>query len=181
MKFTPLVLPGLVLIEPRVWRDRRGCFMEFYNRRLFHKNGIRDDFVQDNHTRSRRGVLRGFHYQAKPREQAKLIRVAHGEIYDVVVDVRKKASTFGRWFGLRLSSKNSRMLYVPGGFAHGYAVLSRDAEVLYKVTDFYSPAHERGIRWDDPFFAVRWPRTGARFIVSDKDRAFPLWERSGGT
>lgn len=175
MKFTPLELPGLVLIEPRVWDDSRGSFMESYNRRLFYKNGIRCDFVQDNYCVSRKGVLRGMHYQAKPRGQSKLVRVARGRIYDVAADARKGSKTYGRWCGRVLSAEKHDMLFIPEGFAHGYLALEADTHVLYKASDFYSPEREKGIRWDDPFFGIRWPRAAGGYVISEKDRSFAPW------
>ena len=175
MKFTPLDIPGLVLVEPKAWNDARGFFLEFYNQKFFAENGIRVKFVQDNHSLSKKGVLRGLHYQVKPREQAKLVRVIRGEIYDVALDIRPRSRTFGRWHGVRLSAENQKILFIPAGFAHGYVALAPQTEVFYKTSDFYSPKDERGIRWDDPFFNVRWP--GGSHIISEKDRALPLWKK----
>ncbi len=177
MKFSALEIPGLVLIEPRVWNDERGFFLESYTRRLFAKNGIRAEFVQDNHCLSQKGVLRGLHYQVKPKAQAKLVRVARGSVYDVAVDIRKGSKTFGRWCAVTLSAARNNVLYIPEGFAHGYLALEPDTHVLYKVSDYYSPAHEKGIRWDDPFYSVKWPRVAGGYALSEKDRGFPLAER----
>lgn len=173
MKFTPTDIPGVVLIEPRVLEDARGFFLEDYRKDLFAANGIRSEFVQDNHSLSKKGVLRGLHYQAPPRAQAKLVRVVRGEVFDVVVDIRPDSKTFGRHIAQTLSAANKKMLYVPEGFAHGYLTLSAEAEFLYKVSDFYSPEHERGLRWDDPALGIAWPGLDVPVALSDKDKKFP--------
>lgn len=153
-------LPGVLLLEPRVFGDARGFFYESYNRRAFSVVcGIDPDFVQDNHSRSARGVLRGLHYQIG-HAQGKLVRVTEGEIFDVAVDLRRSASTFGQWTGTILSAQNRRQMWIPAGFAHGFVVLSAAAEVLYKTTDYYAPEHERCIRWNDPDLAIDWPLDG---------------------
>lgn len=175
MKVIPTRLPEVVIVEPRILGDARGFFFESFNRRQFNQALSLDvDFVQDSHSRSAQGVLRGLHYQLAPHAQGKLVRVVHGEIFDVAVDVRKRSKTFGCWTGVRLSSENHRQLWIPQGFAHGFLVLSESAEVLYKTTDFYAPDAERGIRWDDPQLAIDWPLPGAP-ILSDKDRLAPLF------
>jgi dTDP-4-dehydrorhamnose 3,5-epimerase len=157
MKATPTALEGVLLIEPRVFGDARGFFFESWNRRDFAALAGREvDFVQDNHSRSARGVLRGLHYQVR-QPQGKLVRVIEGEIFDVAVDLRRSSPTFGRWIGERLSAENRRMLWVPEGFAHGFAVLSETAEVLYKATDYYAPEHERSLLWNDPRIGIAWP------------------------
>lgn len=161
-----------MLITPEPFADRRGFFMELYNRRDFAAAGVACAFVQDNESVSGRGVLRGLHYQIAPMEQAKLVRVAGGEIFDVVVDLRTGSPTFGQWLGETLSAENRKMLFVPAGFAHGYAALTTLARVQYKVSQFYSPAHERGLLWNDPAIGVRWPELGG-FTISDRDRAHP--------
>ncbi len=167
----PLEIPDLLLIEPTAFGDQRGFFMETYNRREFEKLGLKDDFVQDNHSRSVKGVIRGLHYQLRERAQAKLVRVIRGEIFDVAVDLREGSPYFGKWVGVRLSAENRLMLYIPEGFAHGFAVLSEEAEVLYKTSDFYSPQHERGIIWNDPEIGISWPVQNP--ILSEKDRHWP--------
>ena len=173
MKFIPTAIPEVILIEPRVFRDERGAFFESYRRDLFRKNGIKVDFVQDNHSVSVKGVLRGLHYQVKPREQAKLVRVVRGQVFDVVVDIRPKSKTFGRHVGQILSAGNRKMLFVPAGFAHGYLTLSNEAEFLYKVSEEYSPRHEYGLRWDDRALGIEWPDLGVPYLLSDRDRNFP--------
>lgn len=163
-------LPGVLLLEPRVFGDARGFFYESYNRSEFATLGIAAEFVQDNHSRSARHVLRGLHYQIR-QPQGKLVRVLSGEIYDVAVDLRRSSSSFGKWEGVRLSSENRRQLWIPSGFAHGFLVLSDHVEVLYKTTDYYAPEHERCIRWDDPDLAIAWPLDGAEPVLSAKDRS----------
>lgn len=164
-------LPGVRIIEPKVFEDRRGFFMESWNRRTFAALGIHDDFVQDNHSRSSYGTLRGLHYQAAPG-QAKLVRAVSGEVFDVAVDVRWGSPTFGRWVGVTLSAENRRMLYIPVGYAHGFCVTSEVADFVYKVTSYYAPADERGIAWDDPAIGVAWPLSDP--LLSDRDRRHPL-------
>ena len=150
-------LPGVIILEPKVFGDQRGFFYESFNARSFAEaTGLEREFVQDNHSRSQRGVLRGLHYQVQ-QAQGKLVRVTAGEVYDVAVDIRSSSPNFGRWVGVHLSAENKRQLWVPEGFAHGFAVLSEYAEVLYKTTDYYAPEHERCIRWDDPTLAIDWP------------------------
>ena len=173
MKFTPLSIPDVILIEPRVFGDSRGFFYESYHETLFAEHGIKDRFVQDNYSRSALGVLRGLHYQAEPRAQAKLIRVIRGKVFDVAVDIRKNSGTFGKHVACILSAEDKQMLYVPRGFAHGFCVLEEGTEFLYKVSDFYSPVHERGILWNDPALGIEWPRPGTAFILSDKDKKYP--------
>lgn len=168
MKATRLKLPDLVLLEPKVFGDDRGFFLESYNRRVFQEaTGIDVDFVQDNHSKSVKGVLRGLHYQVQ-QTQSKLVRVVSGEIFDVAVDLRRSSPTFGQWDGEILSADNKRALWVPGGFAHGFLVLSEIAEVLYKATDYYAPAHERSLAWNDPAIGIVWPLTGEP-VLSAKD------------
>jgi dTDP-4-dehydrorhamnose 3,5-epimerase len=170
LQVTRLALEGVVLFEPRVFTDHRGYFLETYQAERYAEFGIPSRFVQDNLSFSKGGVLRGMHYQlGKP--QGKLVAVAAGEIFDVCVDIRKGSPSFGRWLGVRLSAENRRQVYIPEGFAHGFCVLSESAVVIYKCTDYYAPAEERGIRWDDPGVAVRWPIADP--ILSDKDGAYP--------
>ena len=164
----PTSLPGVVILEPRVFGDQRGFFLESYNERAFAELGIEERFVQDNHSRSRRNVLRGLHYQIK-HPQGKLVRVVEGEIVDVAVDVRRSSPTFGRWEAVRLSGDNKRMLWIPVGFAHGFRVISESAQVLYKATDYYAPEHERTLAWNDPDLKIDWALEGDP-IVSAKDQ-----------
>jgi dTDP-4-dehydrorhamnose 3,5-epimerase len=156
MQITPTALPDVVLIEPRVFGDDRGFFFESWNLRAFAAAGIDADFVQDNHSRSGRGVLRGLHYQIK-HAQGKLVRVTEGEVFDVAVDLRRSSPTFGRYVGYELSAANRRMLWIPPGFAHGFVVLSESAEFLYKATDYWYPEHERTLLWSDATVHIDWP------------------------
>jgi dTDP-4-dehydrorhamnose 3,5-epimerase len=169
-------IPEVVVLEPKVFGDARGFFFESYNENEFAAaTGLRPHFVQDNHSRSARDVLRGLHYQIR-QPQGKLVRVAVGAVFDVVVDIRKSSPTFGQWVGHILSAENRRVMWVPQGFAHGFVVLSEFAEFLYKTTDFYAPEHERCIRWDDPDIGIDWPLTGEP-LLSQKDRqGLPLKE-----
>jgi dTDP-4-dehydrorhamnose 3,5-epimerase len=171
MDVRPTAIPDVLLVEPRVFGDARGFFFESYNqRRLEAAVGRPLRFVQDNHSLSTRGVLRGLHYQL-PHPQGKLVRVVRGEVFDVAVDLRRGSPTFRRWVGELLSAENKRQLLVPEGFAHGFLVLSESAELLYKTTDYWHPEAERCIRWDDPELAIAWPSCGAAPIVSAKDAA----------
>jgi dTDP-4-dehydrorhamnose 3,5-epimerase len=169
MKVTATGLPEVLLLQPRVFGDSRGFFFESWNEREFGRAGILAHFVQDNHSRSGHGVLRGLHYQIR-QPQGKLIRVVAGEIFDVAVDLRSSSPTFGRWEGVRLSAESRELLWVPIGFAHGFCVLSEFAEVLYKTTDFYAPEHERCILWNDPELRIDWPLSGVP-TLSAKDVA----------
>ncbi len=169
MKFLPTRIPDVVLIEPKVFGDHRGFFMETWQQRVFAEAGIDQPFVQDNHSRSVQGILRGLHYQIE-RPQGKLVRVISGEVFDVAVDIRQGSPTFGQWVGERLSAENRLMLWVPAGFAHGFYVISESAEFIYKCTEFYSPEHERAIIWNDPSLAIDWPLVnGAAPVLSAKD------------
>jgi dTDP-4-dehydrorhamnose 3,5-epimerase len=165
MKVTPTTLPGILLIEPRVFGDDRGFFFESYNRRSLAEAGLVAEFVQDNHSRSKRGVLRGLHYQIE-RAQGKLVRVIAGEVFDVAVDIRKSSPTFGRWMGIALSAENKRMLWVPPGFAHGFLVMSDAAEFHYKTTDYWYPEFERTLLWNDPSIGIEWPLSGTPTLAS---------------
>ena len=157
MQVIPSELPGVLILEPKVFGDERGFFYESFNARAFEQaTGLKREFVQDNHSCSQRGVLRGLHYQVQ-QAQGKLVRVTAGEVFDVVVDLRSSSPSFGQWLGVHLSAENKRQLWVPEGFAHGFLVLSEVAEFLYKTTDYYAPEHERCIRWDDPTLAIDWP------------------------
>lgn len=174
MKVTPLTLAEVLLIEPRVFEDARGWFYESFNARAFAAaTGLDVTFVQDNHSRSARGVLRGLHYQLPPAAQGKLVRAIAGSILDVAVDVRKSSPTFGKWVAEALSATNKRQLYVPAGFAHGFVALEDGTEVLYKTTGYYAKDAERSIRWDDPDLAIGWP-SGIVPLLADKDAAAPL-------
>ncbi len=174
MKVTPTKLPEVLIIEPKVFGDSRGFFFESYNQRILEEAlGRPMGFVQDNHSRSSRGVLRGLHYQL-PRAQGKLVRVVHGAVFDVAVDIRRDSPSFGQWEGGVLSAENKRQLWIPPGFAHGFLVTSDAAEVLYKTTDYWHPEHEQCIRWDDPAIGIPWPLDGRAPIVSAKDAAGKL-------
>jgi dTDP-4-dehydrorhamnose 3,5-epimerase len=168
LKKIPTSLPGVFALEPRVFGDERGFFFESYNQKIMTEAGIAENFVQDNHSCSSRNVLRGLHYQLK-HPQGKLVRVAEGEILDVAVDMRRSSPTFGRWEGVRLSGENKRMLWIPAGFAHGFRVISENAHVLYKATDFYAPEHERTVAWNDSQLKINWELDGEP-VVSTKDQ-----------
>jgi len=176
MKVTPTAIPDVMVIEPRVFGDARGFFFESFNQQAFNgATGLNVDFVQDNHSRSARGVLRGLHYQLQ-QPQGKLVRVVRGAVLDVAVDIRKSSPTFGQWVGVELTEDNHKQLWVPAGFAHGFVVLSETADFLYKTTDYYAPAHERCIAWDDPAIGIEWPE-GLTPNLSAKDLAgLPLAE-----
>lgn len=168
MKLNPTALPEVIVIEPRRFGDARGFFVETWNARAYAEAGLEAEFVQDNHSRSGRGVLRGLHYQLH-QPQGKLVRVSQGAVFDVAVDARAGSPTFGGWVGEVLSEENGRQMWVPPGFAHGFLVLSESADFLYKCTDFYAPEHERTLMWDDPAVGVAWPLEGRTPIVSLKD------------
>ncbi len=171
MKVTACAIPDVLLIEPRVFGDARGFFFESFNQRVFAQaTGLEVNFVQDNHSKSARGVLRGLHYQVT-HPQGKLVRVVAGEVFDVAVDIRPGSPTFGRWVGEVLSADNKRQLWIPPGLAHGFLVLSDSAEFLYKTTDYYAPEHERCIAWNDPAVAIAWPDLGSQPQLSAKDAA----------
>ena len=171
MKITRLAIPDVILIEPKVFGDERGFFFESFNQRAFNEaTGTDYQFVQDNHSRSGRGVLRGLHYQIQ-QPQGKLVRVVQGAVFDVAVDTRKSSPTFGQWVGVELSAGNHHQLWVPPGFAHGFLVLSETAEFLYKTTDYYAPQHERCIAWDDESIGITWPAMGTAPTLSGKDQA----------
>ncbi|WP_054957558.1 dTDP-4-dehydrorhamnose 3,5-epimerase [Paenibacillus dakarensis] len=173
MRTTPLKLHGACLVEPVVHQDARGFFMESYNVTELKRHGIGHAFIQDNHSQSlEAGVIRGLHYQLLPKAQTKLVRVLTGAIYDVIVDIRKNSPSFGQWTGVILSEHNKRQLLVPQGFAHGFCTLVPDTQVLYKVDEFYSPEHDRGILWNDPALGIDWPVSDP--ILSEKDQRHPL-------
>ena len=169
MKLVPTSIPDLLIIEPVVFGDSRGFFLESWNRRTFAALGLNPDFVQDNQSRSAKGVLRGLHYQLR-QPQGKLVRVTQGAVFDVAVDIRRSSPTFGRWEGVELSAENQRMLWIPPGFAHGFLVLSDLADFCYKATAYYAPEDERCIQWNDPAIGIRWPLDGEP-TLSPKDRA----------
>ena len=162
-------IEGLCVITPAVHGDARGYFMETYNQRDFENEGIRVNFVQDNQSSSSKGVLRGLHFQ-KEHPQGKLVRVIRGSVFDVVVDIRKESSTYGKWFGMELSEENKKQFYIPEGFAHGFLVLSDKAEFCYKCTDFYHPGDEGGIIWNDPTIGIEWPELDVEYLLSEKDK-----------
>jgi len=169
MQFSSTNLPGVVLVEPKVFEDERGFFLESYHKRLFDEQDISLDFVQDNHSRSKQGTLRGLHYQIR-QPQGKLVRVILGEVFDVAVDLKKSSPTFGQWTGHYLSAENKKELYIPPGFAHGFYVISKWTEVLYKATDYYSPQWERTILWNDTHINISWPLLdGVKPLLSNKD------------
>lgn len=176
MNVTKFEVEGPLLIEPKVFGDERGFFYESYRQDLFKQHGIEESFVQDNHVKSTGNVLRGLHYQIEPCAQAKLLRVIKGSIYDVAVDIRKGSPTFGKYVAVTLDSVEKKMFYIPKGFAHGYCSLGEESEVLYKVSSSYSPEHERGILWSDPSVGVQWPEVSGDYILSDKDKVYPLLE-----
>jgi len=171
MQVSKTPIDGLLTIEPKIFADPRGMFYEVYSESRYEEHGI-SCFVQDNHSISKKGVVRGLHYQVNPG-QNKLVRVTRGEIFDVAVDIRKQSPTYGKWWGLSLSETNNFQLYIPIGFAHGFCVLSELAEVLYKCSDYYSPENERGILWNDPDLAIDWPVKDP--ILSKKDAVYPLF------
>ena len=175
MEVTPCAIPEVLLITPRAFSDARGFFLESYNAREFSAAGITAKFVQDNHSRSKRGVLRGLHYQID-RPQGKLIRVVRGAIFDVAADIRVGSPTFGKWVGVNLDDDRKQALWIPAGFAHGFCALTDDTDVAYKTTDFYEPAAERGIIWNDPLLAITWPIDNP--LVAARDLAFPPLSRT---
>lgn len=175
MNATRLEIPEVIVFEPKVFGDDRGFFFESFNQKVFEEVvGRPVQFLQDNHSRSVKGVLRGLHYQIK-QPQGKLVRVTHGEVFDVAVDLRKGASSFGKWVGVHLSAENKKQLWIPEGFAHGFIVLSESAEFLYKTTDYWAPEHERSLAWNDPTVAIQWPFEGEP-ALSAKDQKAVLFE-----
>ena len=174
MQVTPTALPGVLVLEPKVFGDARGFFLESFNQRVFDAAvGAHVAFVQDNHSCSQRGVLRGLHYQLPPHAQGKLVRVVRGSAFDVAVDVRAGSSTFGRWAGVTLDAASQRQLWIPPGFAHGFLALEDDTHFLYKTTDYYARDCERSIAWNDPAIGIDWPATGAAPTLAEKDAAAP--------
>ncbi len=176
MKVTRTAIDGLLILEPKVFGDARGFFLESFNQKVFDDAvGRHVDFVQDNHSRSAKGVLRGLHYQRPPHAQGKLVRVTSGSVFDVAVDIRRGSPTFGRWVGVELSGENHRQLWLPEGMAHGFLVTSDSADFLYKTTSYYAPAHEGTILWSDPALGIVWPDIGSAPLVSSKDAGAPLF------
>lgn len=184
MKLSATSIPDIFIIEPRVFGDERGWFMESFNERGFHEalkalgQPVPPAFVQDNHSCSHKGVLRGLHYQLPPHAQGKLVRVVAGSVWDVAVDIRRDSPGFGKWMGVELSADNKRTLWIPPGFAHGFVALEDNTHFLYKTTDYYAPQSERAIRWNDPALAIEWPDMS--FIVNAKDATAPLLAEAGG-
>jgi dTDP-4-dehydrorhamnose 3,5-epimerase len=175
MKATPTAIPDVLIIEPKVFGDERGFFFESFNQAAFNEAiGQEITFVQDNHSTSAQNVLRGLHYQQPPKAQGKLVRVVQGEVFDAAVDIRKGSKTYGQWVGVVLSAENKKQLWVPPGFAHGFLAMSYNAEFLYKTTDYYSPEHERVLRWNDPEIGIAWPLSGAPILAAKDITGFLL-------
>jgi len=178
MQVTPTAISDVLILEPKVFGDDRGLFYESFNARAFaDATGVEVSFVQDNHSKSAKNVLRGLHYQSPPKAQGKLVRVVQGEVFDVAVDLRKNSRTFGNWVGVHLSAENKRQMWIPPGFAHGFLTLSDTAEFLYKTTDYYSPEHERSLLWNDPALRIEWPLSGEP-VLALKDAAAPVLEKA---
>ena len=177
-EFEPTELKDVILVKPKVFGDSRGFFMETYKKSEFFQHGIKTEFMQDNHSKSTKGVLRGLHFQTPPKAQAKLVRCPRGKVFDVAVDIRKDSPDFGKWVGAVLSDENKHMLFIPEGFAHGFVVLSDEAELIYKASDEYSPENDRGIKWNDPDIGIDW---GIDFepLVSEKDAKQPFLKDCG--
>lgn len=174
MKATPTAIPEVMVIEPKVFGDTRGFFYESFNQRIFNQaTGTNFEFVQDNYSRSSKGVLRGLHYQLTPHAQGKLVRVVRGSVWDVAVDIRKSSPTFGQWVAQELTEFSYKQFWIPPGFAHGFVVLSDTADFLYKTTNYYAPQSDRGVAWNDPDIAIQWPDLGMDFLLSDKDQKQP--------
>lgn len=178
MKIYDTFIEGLKIVEPAVFNDERGCFFESYNRRKYLEKGISAEFVQDNESFSVYGVVRGLHYQVAPFDQAKLVRVVSGLVFDVAVDLRKDSPTFGKWFGIELSGENRKQLFIPRGFAHGFSVLSPNASFAYKCDNWYHQPSERAVRFDDPVLNISWQIPIASLVVSEKDRDAPFFEQA---
>lgn len=172
-QFVETPIPDLMMVMPRVFADDRGFFMESYKASDFISTGIKEQFVQDNHSRSQKNVIRGLHFQRSPHRQGKLVRCISGTVWDVAVDLRRNSSTYGKWYGIELSDENKTMLYLPPGFAHGFAVLSETAEFVYKVTAEYAPESDGGIAWNDPTLGIQWPIAPEDALVSEKDNQLP--------
>jgi dTDP-4-dehydrorhamnose 3,5-epimerase len=175
MDFTHLALPGLIQFTPKIFGDDRGYFYESFNLQRFHElTGVKPEFVQDNHSKSLKGVLRGLHFQVQPKAQGKLVRVVQGEVFDVAVDIRKNSPTFGQWIGLVLSAENRKQIWIPEGFAHGFLTLSESAEFVYKTTEYYAPECERCIAWNDEEIQIDWPLSGAPTLSAKDQLGLPL-------
>jgi dTDP-4-dehydrorhamnose 3,5-epimerase len=175
MKATPTAIPEVMVVEPKVFGDARGFFYESFNQQAFNAaTGTDFEFVQDNHSRSSKGVLRGLHYQLPPHAQGKLVRVVRGAVWDVAVDIRQGSPTFGHWAAEELTEYSHKQFWIPPGFAHGFVVLSESADFLYKTTNYYAPQSDRGIAWNDPQIAIAWPDLGMEWLLSEKDRKQPL-------
>lgn len=175
MKAIPTAIPEVMVIEPKVFGDVRGFFYESFNQAAFNAaTGTAFEFVQDNHSRSSKGVLRGLHYQLTPHAQGKLVRVVRGAVWDVAVDIRQNSATFGQWVGQELTEDNHKQFWIPPGFAHGFVVLSDSADFLYKTTNYYAPQSDRGLLWNDPDIGIAWPDLGMELLLSDKDHKQPL-------
>lgn len=175
MNVLKTAIEGVLIFEPKLFGDARGFFMESFNQKIFDDAvGGHTAFVQDNHSRSAKGVLRGLHFQRAPHAQGKLVRCAAGAVFDVAVDIRRDSPTFGQWVGVELNAENQRQLWIPAGLAHGFLVLSESADFLYKTTDYYAPQAEGAVRWDDPDLAIAWPDVGMAPLLSGKDAAAPL-------
>jgi dTDP-4-dehydrorhamnose 3,5-epimerase len=179
MKIIKTEIPDVIVLEPKIFTDSRGFFFEAYNKQTYANLGITNEFVQDNHSQSSYGTLRGIHYQLPPMAQAKLVRVIKGEVFDIAVDLRQGSPTFMKWTGQILSEKNQRLMLVPHGFGHGFLVLSKTAEFLYKCDNFYSPEHDRSLQWDDPILNINWPTTPDMDInISAKDQKAPSFKKA---
>ena len=179
MKIIKTPIEGLLVLEPKVFEDTRGYFLESFHQQRYHEAGITTDFVQDNESKSTRGVIRGLHYQLNPFAQAKLVRVIEGCVFDVAVDLRQESATFGKWFGVELSGNNKKQLFIPSGFAHGFSVLSETAVFSYKCDNYYSPQHERGILYNDPNLNIDWRIPEAEAVISEKDKKNDLFGAIG--
>lgn len=178
MNFIKTDIPDVIIFEPKVFGDERGFFLESFNQKKFEEaTGLKREFVQDNHSKSSKGVLRGLHYQLPPVAQGKLVRVVQGEVFDVAVDIRKSSATFGKWVGVHLSAENKRQLWIPEGFAHGFLTLSDTAEFLYKTTNYYSPKDEGAVIWNDADLAIQWPDIDS-ILVSSKDQVAPAFKNA---
>ena len=179
MKFTPLAIRDVLLIEPKVFGDARGFFLESFRQDLFNQaTGANYMFVQDNHSRSNKGVLRGLHYQLPPHAQGKLVRVTSGAVFDVAVDIRRNSRSFGKWVGTKLTAESQHQLWIPPGFAHGFVVLSESADFVYKTTAYYAPESERGLLWSDADVGIQWPELDVALSLSDKDQKQPLLQQA---
>ena len=175
MNIVNTAIPDVKIIQPHAWHDERGCLYESFNKTIFGQwVGYEFDFVQENHSFSKKGVLRGLHYQQQPCAQGKLVRCIEGEVFDVAVDLRQSSKTFGKWVGVMLSTENQQQLWVPSGFAHGFLTLSEQSQVIYKMTHYWSKEHERTIRWDDPRIGIQWPDCGVAPLLSEKDQLAPI-------